>query len=215
MGRGRSRVSSHGASPKGLRDQERRHYGSSLPRPRPQIPARRFHHPDRPGSDGAHPAQRHRDGPHRACLHADRRARRRQDHDRPHHRPGAQLRRARRQGRRDNRSLRRLRQLQGHHRRPPCRRDRDGRRLAHRRRRCPRADRGRALPPGLGTLQGLHHRRSAHAVGEGVQRAAEDAGRAAAAREVPVRHHRDPQGSGDGAVAAASASISSVCRRRR
>ena len=35
----------------------------------------------------------------------------------------------------------------------------------------------------------------------GLQRAAEDAGRAAAAREVRLRHHRDPQGAGDGAVA--------------
>ena len=35
----------------------------------------------------------------------------------------------------------------------------------------------------------------------GVQRAAEDAGRAAAARQVHLRHHRNPQGAGDGAVA--------------
>ena len=50
-------------------------------------------------------------------------------------------------------------------------------------------------------LQGLYPRRSAHALGRGVQRAAEDAGRAAAAREVRVRHHRDPQGADHGAVA--------------
>ena len=35
----------------------------------------------------------------------------------------------------------------------------------------------------------------------GLQRAAEDAGGAAAARQVHLRHHRDPQGAGDGAVA--------------
>ena len=35
----------------------------------------------------------------------------------------------------------------------------------------------------------------------GVQRAAEDAGRAAAARQIRLRHHRYPQGAGDGAVA--------------
>ena len=46
----------------------------------------------------------------------------------------------------DHRSLRRVRALQVDHRGPPRRRDRDGRRLAHRRRRRPRADRGRALP---------------------------------------------------------------------
>ena len=34
-----------------------------------------------------------------------------------------------------------------------------------------------------------------------VQRAAEDAGRAAAARQVHLRHHRDPQGAGDRPVA--------------
>ena len=49
--------------------------------------------------------------------------------------------------------------------------------------------------------QDLHHRRSAHALEAGVQRAAEDAGGAAAAREVHLRHHRDPQGAGHGAVA--------------
>ena len=48
-----------------------------------------------------------------------------------------------------------------------------------------------------GALQGLHHRRSAHAVDGVVQRPPEDPGRAAAARQVHLRHHRDPQGSGD------------------
>ena len=37
--------------------------------------------------------------------------------------------------------------------------------------------------------------------GAGLQRAAQDAGGAAAARQVHLRHHRDPQGAGDGAVA--------------
>ncbi len=69
----------------------------------------------------------------------------------------------------------------GDRRGPPRRRDRDGRRLPHRRRRRARADRRRALPPGCGALQGLHHRRSPHALEERVQRAAEDA-RGAAAR---------------------------------
>jgi DNA polymerase-3 subunit gamma/tau len=41
-----------------------------------------------------------------------------------------------------------------------------------------------ALPPGLRALQGLHHRRSAHAVDAGLQRPAQDAGRTAAACEV-------------------------------
>ena len=65
-----------------------------------------------------------------------------------------------------------------------------------------RADQRRdPLRAGLGALQGLHPRRSAHAVRRGLQRAAEDAGRAAAARQVRVRHDRDPQGADHGAVA--------------
>ena len=49
--------------------------------------------------------------------------------------------------------------------------------------------------------QGLHHRRSAHAVEAGLQRPPEDARRAARARQVPVRHHRDRQGADHGALA--------------
>ena len=55
--------------------------------------------------------------------------------------------------------------------------------------------------PGRGPLQGLHHRRSPHAVGEGLQRLPEDAGGAAAAREVHLRDDRDPQGPGHDPVA--------------
>ena len=42
----------------------------------------------------------------------------------------------------------------------------------------------------------------------------EDARRAAAACEVHLRHHRNPQGAGDGACRAASASISAASRPR-
>ena len=93
------------------------------------------------------------------------------------------------------------RALPGDHGKPARRRDRDGRRLAQRRRRRPPDQRRRALRAGIGPLQGLHHRRSAHALRRGVQRAAEDAGGAAAAREIHVRHDRDPQGAGHGPVA--------------
>ena len=48
--------------------------------------------------------------------------------------------------------------------------------------------------PVIGAIQGLHHRRGSHALREGVQRLPEDAGRASAAREIHLRHHRDPQG---------------------
>ncbi len=81
----------------------------------------------------------------------------------------------------------------GDHGEPPRRRDRDGRRLAQRRRRRAPDQRGGALFAGFGALQGLHPRRSAHALHAGVQRAAQDAGRAAAAREVRVRDDRNPQ----------------------
>ena len=79
--------------------------------------------------------------------------------------------------------------LPGDHGEPARRRDRDGCRLAQRRRRCARSTRRCAIP-GVGALQGLHPRRSAHALDLGVQRAAQDAGGAAAAREVRVRHDR-------------------------
>ena len=44
-------------------------------------------------------------------------------------------------------------------------------------------------------LQGLHPRRSAYALDAGIQCAAQDAGRAAAARQIHLRHDRNPQGS--------------------
>ena len=101
----------------------------------------------------------------------------------------------------DRRSLRRVPRLRGDPRRPPSRRDGDGRRQPHRRGRRARDHRGDALPPDPGPHQGVRHRRSPHAVAQRVQRAAEDAGGAAAAREVRVRHHRTAQGAGHRAVA--------------
>ncbi len=69
------------------------------------------------------------------------------------------------------------------------------------RRRDARATRRRALCAGRGALQGLCHRRSAHAVDGSLQRLAEDPRGAAAARQVHLRHHRNPQGAGDHPVA--------------
>ena len=83
----------------------------------------------------------------------------------------------------------------------PCRRDRDGCRLAYRHRRRARDHRERALSAGLGAHQGLHHRRSAHALEAGLQRSFEDARRAAGARQVPVRDDRDRESAGHGALA--------------
>ena len=172
-----------------------------LPRAGAQIPPDDVRRPDRAGGDGAHVAQRLRRRPGRPRLHADRRARRRQDHHRPHHRPRAELHRSGRHRRPDRRSVRRLRQLRRHPRRPPPRRDRDGRRQPHRRGRHARGDRGHPLPPHAGAHQGLRHRRSPHAEPQRLQRAAEDAGGTAAAREVRVRDDRNPQSADHRAVA--------------
>ena len=173
----------------------------ALPGPRPQVPAADLRRPHRPGRDGAHAAQRVRDGPHPAGLDPHRRARRRQDHDGAH--PGArpELPARGRQRRADGRSPRGRRALPRHHGIAPCRRAGDGRGVPHRHRGREADHRRRALRAGLGPLQGLHHRRGPHALGEGVQRLPEDAGGAAAARQVRVRHHRDPQGAGDDPVA--------------
>ncbi len=149
-----------GVQPPTLRLPRRRdeRVGRRLSGARAQIPAEHLRRVDRPGSDGAHPGQCDIHRPHRPRLHPHRRARSRQDHHRPHHRPRAQLHRTRRQGRPDGRSLRGVRELQGHRRRPACRRAGNGRGLAHRHRRHPRIDRRRSLQAGFGALQDLHHR---------------------------------------------------------
>ena len=151
--------------------------------------------PDRPGRDGAHHLECVRERAHPAGLDPDRRARRRENHDRPHPRPRAQLRTAGRLGDRTDHPHADARPaLPVHHGKPARRRDRDGRGLAQRRRRRAPDQRGGALFAGLGALQGLHPRRSAHALDGRVQRAAQDAGGAAAACEVRVRDDRNPQG---------------------
>ena len=50
------------------------------------------------------------------------------------------------------------------------------------------------LRPGAEPLQDLHHRRGAHGVAAGLQRAAQDRRRAAGAREVRLRDHRAREG---------------------
>ena len=79
---------------------------------------------------------------------------------------------------------------------PRCdraRRDRDGRRVAPRHRRHPRDPRARRAAAGRGPLQGLHPRRGALAHGRRLERAAEDARGAAAARRVRALHDRSGQ----------------------
>ena len=58
-----------------------------------------------------------------------------------------------------------------------------------------------ALQPGARPLQDLDHRRGPHALDGGVQRTAEDARGAAAARQVHLRHDRVPQDPGDDPLA--------------
>ncbi len=99
------------------------------------------------------------------------------------------------------RAVRRVRQLPRDRRRPLPGSHRGRRRLAHQGGRHARAARQRAVRARARPLQGVPHRRGAHAVGALVQRAAEDARGAAAAREVPARHHRSAEAAGDGAVA--------------
>ena len=188
------------------RDQERgcrkRRCCRFLPRARAQVPAGDLRRPDRPGRDGAHDLERVRDRTHSAGLDPHRRPRRRQDHDCAHPRARAQLRACGRLGHRpDDRHAGARRALPGDHGKPASRRDRDGRRLAQRRRRRASDQRRHPLRAGIRPLQDLHPRRSAHALRRRLQCAAEDAGGAAAAREVRVRDDRDPQGADHGPVA--------------
>ena len=68
--------------------------------------------------------------------------------------------------------------------------------------------------PSRVALQDLHHRRSPHALQGGLQRPAQDAGRAAAARQVHLRHHRSAERSRSRSCRAASASTSPASARR-
>ena len=65
-----------------------------------KIPSAQFRRSDRPGGDGAHPVAMRSTGRIAARLHADRGSRGRQDHDRAHARARAELRIARRLGER-------------------------------------------------------------------------------------------------------------------
>ena len=142
-------------------------------------------------------------GPHPAGLDPHRRARRRQDHDRAHSRPRAQLRTARRLGAPARPSTCRCSastarpswraaistciemDAASHNGVDDVRQINDAIRYA----------------PVSRAVQGLHPRRSAHALGGGLQRAAQDPGRTAAAREVHLRDHRNPQGADHDPVA--------------
>ena len=63
-----------------------------------------------------------------------------------------------------------------------------------------------------GTVEGVHRRRGPHAVGRGVERAAEDARGAAEPRRVRPGHDRSAEGPADGAKPHAALTSSACCR---
>ncbi len=150
----------------------------------------------RPGPRPPRAHQRARLRPHPPRLPVHGNARRGQDHDRAHLRQVAQL----REGRVVD-SVRQVPGLHRHRRRPLRRPARSRRRLAHQGGRHARPARQRAVPARARSLQGLPDRRSPHALDALVQRVAENARGAAAARQVPARDHRSAEAAGHGAVA--------------
>ena len=173
-----------------------------LPRAGAQIPAVDLRRPDRPGRHGAHHRRTVRVRAHPAGLDPHRRARRRQDHDGAHPGAGAQLRIARRLDHRADRQMpvlgihceaimesRHLDVIEmdaaSHNSVDDVRQINDAIRYA------PVSARYKVYI--LDEVHMLSRRR--------LQRAAQDAGRAAAARQVRLRHHRNPQSADHGVVA--------------
>ena len=108
----------------------------------------------------------------------------------------------------DPHPLQRVRYLSEHQRGQRRRRARDRRRQQPRHRRDSPVAPERQHPPQPCTLQDLHHRRSSHAHARGLQRVAQDARRAARAREVHLLHDRADEDSRSRSSRAASGSIS-------
>ena len=114
----------------------------------------------------------------------------------------------------DGEPVRRVRELRGDRGRDVLRPRRARRRVEQRRRgdarphpeRAPRCR--RVEPP-----QGLHHRRSAHALDGGVEHAAEDARGAARARGVRARDHRSAKGAADDPFAHAALRVHAALAR--
>ncbi len=173
-------------------------HGRRAPLPPPAIRGRRRPGPRRPVAQERHPAQ-----PDLPGLSLLRNARRRQDLDGPDLRQVLELR-----ARPHRQPLPDLRHLPGNRRRARCRRHRDRWRQQQRRRAGARAQAARLAPAQPVAIQDLLHRRSAHALDRGVQRPLEDPRRAAATRQVPLRHHRAQQDSRSPSSRAASATIS-------
>ena len=141
--------------------------------------------------------QRDRERPRGPRVPVHGRARRRQDHRRAHPRQGAQLRARARRRRRATSARTAGRSPPGAGRRawrstaPPTPASTT----------CARSSRTCATSPRQEPLQDLHHRRGPHALEQRLQRAAEDARGAAAARQVHLRHDRSAQAARHHAVA--------------
>ena len=102
----------------------------------------------------------------------------------------------------DRRARRHLRGLRDDRRRRAPGRLRAGCREPHRRGERPRGDhRARAVRADARALQGIHHRRGAHALDGRLQRAVEDTGGAAESRGVHPGHHRPSEGARDHSLA--------------
>ena len=149
-------------------------------------------------------------GQRRPRLPVHRPARRRQDDHRAPPREGAQLREGA-----DRRAVRRLHAVRRDRRGARGRRRRDRRRLEQRRRQRPRHREAVKYRPARDRLQGLHRRRGPHALAGRVQRAAEDARGAAAAREVHLRDDRRRTSCRTRSSRAASATTSAGSRSSR
>ena len=145
---------------------------------------------------------------HPPCVPVHRHARRRQDDHRAHPREVAELREGRRL-----QALRRVQHLPRGRRGALRRPDRSRRRVAHQGGRHARAAGERPVPADARPLQGVPHRRSAHAVEPLVQRAAEDARGAAAARQVPAGDDRSAEAAGHRAVALPAVQPEAAARR--
>ena len=126
------------------------------------------------------------------CVSVHRYARHGQDDLRENSRPGGQLRASG-----ERRPVQRMRRVPRHSGRLGARRDRNRRGVQQRRGQHPRPARRNALHPGAGQKARVHHRRGAYAVHRRVQRAAQNARRAARARAVHPRDDRAAQGPGD------------------
>ena len=162
----------------------------------PQVAPQAFCRSGRPGACGARPVQCVDRTTPASRLPADRHARRGQNHHCPHSGQKPELR-----NRRGRRAVRRVRRLSADRRRPVCGLAGNRRRQQHRHRQYPRSAGQRPVRAQRGPLQGVHHRRSAHAVQVGIQRHAENAGRTARPRQIHPGHHRPAKSAGHRAVA--------------